>query len=136
MLTQTRLDVVWSPHEGLGVRSDRWPEVPAGLARFPPLLFLPMDAPAELLLTVGRGHAYKTPANPLNPLSQWLVAHADQLAGALPVLFGQLKRAFEQRGLDGLNALLDRVAKARPDPAPPPEAYLRDDNPEGEWWTR
>jgi hypothetical protein len=95
-----------------------------------------MDAPAELLLTVGRGHAYKTPANPLNPLSQWLVAHADQLAGALPVLFGQLKRAFEQRGLDGLNALLDRVAKARPDPAPPPEAYLRDDNPEGEWWTR
>lgn len=94
MLTQTRLDVVWSPHEGRGIRSDL-----------------------------------------LNPLSQWLVAHADQLASALPVLFGQLKRAFEQRSLDGLNALLDRVAKARPDLAPP-EAYLRDDNPEGEWWRR
>jgi hypothetical protein len=136
---QIGLDVGWRPRSGGAeagyfVRSNRLPVPSPGLERFPPLFFVPYDAPAQLL------REFTGPANRDNPLAAWLIERADALAADLPVLFRQVGRALTgtpiaRDALQSFNTLLDRVAIARPDLRPPPEAYLWKSS-GGEWWTR
>jgi len=131
-VAQVGLDLVCSTDGEWTVRSGAVPELPAGLRWFGPLRFVPVDAPITFLC------GEHTPFNRDNPLARWLIANAEALANDLPVLFARFVLVLEStRSMSVIvNLLLSQVAARRPDLAAPPEAYLRDDSPEGEWWTR
>jgi hypothetical protein len=87
------------------------------------------DGPAEPL-TAGR---YLNAGHPLNV---WLIANTETLAADFPVLFQRVFVAADQLiEPEHVNAALERVARSRPDLAPQPEAYLREDS-KGWWWSR
>ncbi|MGN9906657.1 HD domain-containing protein [Phytohabitans sp. LJ34] len=137
---QLGLDMTWRPagpdsQARYSVRSNRRPELARGLARFPPLFFVPYEAPVELL------RHRLGPVNRDNPLAAWLIERADALAAGLPVLFRHLGEALTRppsgsNDAPSFNALLDRVAIARPDLRPPSNAYLWEEKSKWEWWTR
>ncbi|NJC68287.1 hypothetical protein HC031_00920 [Planosporangium thailandense] len=136
-LVQTELDLEVPPDGGTGhavwfrFRSVERPPLPPGLLRFPPLFFLPYAGPEEVLMWQGY------PVNLRHPLAAWLVNHADSLAGELPAVFRQLRELLWRAGPDDeVNAVLERVARVRPDLRPPEAAYLRGGRDENAWWSR
>jgi len=99
----------------------------SGSFLFPPLFAIPYRTDATLA---------RAPSGVLNarhPLARWLLANAETLAEAFPASFEQVFRPL--RSVDAINTALERIARRRPDLAPPPGAYLRQDE-KGRWWSR
>ncbi|WP_250030531.1 HD domain-containing protein [Paractinoplanes maris] len=111
------------------VASDRTPEHHAGTLSFPPLFAVTFRGPEKLIRTRGVLNLH-------HPLTQWMVNNATVLERDFPAPF---QRVFWQAGslqeVGELNRALEQVALSRPDIAPPPAAYARQDD-AGLWWSR
>ena len=106
--------------------SARTPSHPSGSRLFAPLFAVRYDAD-ESLARAGQW------LNAAHPLTRWLLAHADILATEFQAPFHRVfLRATTLTDVDEINSALDRIARGRPDIAPPPTAYLRED--ENGWW--
>lgn len=74
----------------------------------------------------------------MHPFAQWLLTNAAVLAHNFPAPF---QRVFRRAGgvpgstVEEINKAMGRVARSRPDIAPPAAAYLRQDK-EDRWWSR
>ncbi|SNY50889.1 HD domain-containing protein [Paractinoplanes atraurantiacus] len=113
----------------LTVRSDSAPQHLPGADAFAPMFAVPFSGSARLARA-------SRMMNARHPLTQWLTANAGALAEHFPALFQRVLRvATHLEDVSELNAALDRVVRGGRVPAPPPEAYLRQDK-KGWWWSR
>ncbi|MEU8820950.1 ATP-binding protein [Actinoplanes sp. NPDC048796] len=127
------VDLMVEPGENkveVRVTSSRSPERASGHQHLPPLFALPYEGD-DSLARAGRH------LNERHPLTQWLLAHTATLAADFPVPFQRVFRlaATNHTSVEDINTALDRIARSRSDIAPPPGAYLRQDD-NGWWWSR
>ncbi|XVU27463.1 HD domain-containing protein [Actinoplanes sp. CA-054009] len=128
------VDVEWAPEHMPGARphlivtSSSAPRRPGGADAFAPMFAVPFRGSPGLARAANM-------MNARHPLTRWLIDNSATLAESFPALFRRVFReAGSLRGVHVLNTALEQVARTRKVPAPPPEAYLREDD-NGWWWS-
>jgi hypothetical protein len=128
------LDVAWSPlgrgPRYLTVVAKQPPAMSEGSELLPPMFAVPFEQETE----PAKAGPY---LNATHPLTRWILRHGKTIAADIPVVFRQVFFRANEMGMpaDQMNEGLSRVARTRPDIAPPPEAYVREDE-NGWWWSR